>query len=486
MREKLAAAVNGVPHRRGLGWLIAATLYFILAIATISFTSNGRDIAALWPADAVLLAMLLSATRPRIADILSAGFVANIAANVITRDIWIASMLYSASNMAGVAIATLLLRSKIGREDLLSGPRTVGWFILVAGVLAPALSALGGALTASLLAGQDYIISFRTWFMSDSLGLLVFTPFLRAAFDGDYQRWLRVLSWSERGQLLLIQGINAAIAAYVFFIAPRPLLFALFAPVMLATFRLGALGTKLAVLSVAIIGTIATVQGLGPVSMLTSDMVEQSYSFQAFLLVLLLTFLPASAELSARKTLLQDLAEKEKALRLRETELSHLASTDSLTGLLNRAAFREQANLEMWHRGDQALSLVEIDLNGFKDVNDNWGHHTGDAALVHIAAVLRSQLRGNDLIGRIGGDEFMLLLPGIEIEQAQEICERLKSALKDRPLHLPDGPAVALSMSCGVAGWSGEEKFDELARLADGALYKAKAKHHRKRPRLVA
>ncbi|MDX3910257.1 MAG: diguanylate cyclase [Sphingobium sp.] len=478
-------ATNGRRPRAGVTWLTAAAPYFVLAVLTIQYTSNGHNVATVWPANAVLLAMLLSKARPGFLSILSAGFAAIFAATLLTRGALSASLLYGCSNLAEVAIAALMLRGRVDGNGLLSTPKTVGWFILVAGLIAPVVSSFGGAATGWLVFGHSFGPSLKTWFMSDALGLLVFTPFFRAAFNGDYGRWLRDLSWAERVEAGVVLALNAMLTCHVFFIAPRPLLFALFAPVMLATFRLGSLGTKLAILTVAIIGTMATMQGVGPVAMHTSDLAEQSYLFQGFLLVLLVTSLPVAADLSARRKLVSDLAENEKALRLRETELSLLASTDSLTGVLNRAAFREKAKAEMAHNHGQPLCLVAIDLDHFKDVNDNWGHHVGDAALVHVASVLRAHLRGGDVIGRLGGDEFMLILSGTSLDRANEVCDRLQASLRERPLHLQGGPAVLLAMSCGIAAWDGETSFDELAQIADASLYRSKAQHP-KRMRLFA
>jgi predicted signal transduction protein with EAL and GGDEF domain len=129
----------------------------------------------------------------------------------------------------------------------------------------------------------------------------------------------------------------------VFFIAHAPLLFMLFAPVMLVTFRVGRLGTKMAVMLVAVIGGCATLQDLGPIANFTQDHARQAELFQLFLAVLLLTCLPVAADLSARSRFTKDLAKREKAMSL-------LAATDSLTGLMSRSAFEAHV--------DQALHVA--------------------------------------------------------------------------------------------------------------------------------
>ncbi len=141
--------------------------------------------------------------------------------------------------------------------------------------------------------------------------------------------------------------------------------------------------------------------------------------------------------------------------------------------MLNRTAFRETALAAM--RDPRAVpSLVAIDLDLFKQVNDRHGHLAGDRALVHLVSVLRAGLREADAIGRVGGDEFLVLLPGTDADQAQVAAARLREALRRAPLTLDDGTVLLLSMSCGVAPHRDGMGFEDLVHAADMALYGAK------------
>jgi diguanylate cyclase (GGDEF)-like protein len=159
---------------------------------------------------------------------------------------------------------------------------------------------------------------------------------------------------------------------------------------------------------------------------------------------------------------------------LTEGELEHrdLAVLDSLTGLLNRSSLQARAvEIEQQARlTGGPVSLVLLDVDGFKRVNDTLGHERGDAVLRDVAHEIRRSLRSFELVYRIGGEEFLVLLPGVELSEATEIAERVRhSVAEGRPGDLD------LTVSGGVAaGAGGEIRYDELFRAADGALLEAK------------
>lgn len=462
---------------------IVGFLSFLLAAGTIHLTSDGRDIATVWPANAVILAALLDRRPGAWPGLLGAGYLAGVAANAVTRGFGAGPLLYGACNLFEVAVAASLLRpvlrggdtNEAGSGDgLLAAPAVVGRFIVVCGLVAPLLSGLGGATTARLLFGQDWAAAYGTWVLSDGLGLLIFTPFFFALLRGDYRRCFAGKDWRQRAEAIGLQALIAAAAYGVFFVAVRPLLFALFGPVMLVTFRVGRLGTKAAVMIVAVIGTIATLRGHGPIATITPDPHEQAALFQVFLAVLLLTCLPVAGALAARGARFTSLSQRAEALRVRESELAHRAATDALTGALNRAAFRDAAEAAMQDAGPAPLSLIALDLDVFKEVNDRHGHGAGDRALVHLVSVLRAGLRDADVIGRIGGDEFLVLLPGTDLDQADVVAARLRESLRRSALALDDGTTLLLSMSCGTAQHAPGLRFEDVVHGADMALYRAK------------
>ena len=156
--------------------------------------------------------------------------------------------------------------------------------------------------------------------------------------------------------------------------------------------------------------------------------------------------------------------------RLREA-----AMIDSLTGVLNRRAFLDHADGE-WvrhRRHGHALACAMMDVDGFKKINDTFGHAAGDAVLQHIGALVRATLRASDLPARLGGDEFIALMPETNLEGAMATAERLLGRVAERPLTVLD-QNFATTLSIGVAGAESCSSLEELMARADRALYQAK------------
>lgn len=164
-------------------------------------------------------------------------------------------------------------------------------------------------------------------------------------------------------------------------------------------------------------------------------------------------------------------------LKEKEAALTRLARTDTLTGLANRRYFIEQlaAEIHRWSRIGHASALLMVDLDWFKRINDTWGHAAGDEVLRHFADVLRRSLRRVDLPGRVGGEEFAILLPGSSAEDALAAAERLRRNIESEPASTTFGP-IALTVSIGVTLFiDGDDSPDQPMLRADRALYRAKA-----------
>jgi len=155
--------------------------------------------------------------------------------------------------------------------------------------------------------------------------------------------------------------------------------------------------------------------------------------------------------------------------------LRELAMIDSLTGVLNRRAFLDHADGE-WvrhRRHNHVLSCAMVDVDGFKKINDTFGHAAGDAVLQHIGALLRATLRASDLPARLGGDEFAALMPETTLDGALTLGERLLARVQQGPLRILD-ESLSTSLSIGVASADGCDSLEELMAKADRALYRAK------------
>lgn len=158
-------------------------------------------------------------------------------------------------------------------------------------------------------------------------------------------------------------------------------------------------------------------------------------------------------------------------------DLRRAARTDGLTGLLNRSAVLAdgQVQLQRLRRQGRPLALLLIDVDHFKQINDRWGHLAGDEVLRHFAAVLQHGLQGRDtLLGRYGGEEFVLVLAGSTQAEAMARAATIRTALQQKPARLATGP-VTFTASIGLAMDDGQGELSTLLAAADAALYRAKA-----------
>jgi diguanylate cyclase (GGDEF)-like protein len=161
-------------------------------------------------------------------------------------------------------------------------------------------------------------------------------------------------------------------------------------------------------------------------------------------------------------------------------ELERLSRIDGLTGLDNRRHLEERLEEQFEHanRLHEPFAIVMCDLDKFKSVNDTYGHQAGDAVLRQCATILKSAAREIDRVGRYGGEEFMLILPGTVLDAAVTFAERVRKAVEAHTFDLGDGRGTTIrrTMSLGVAGWPHPKiaNCDGLVRAADDSLYVAK------------
>ena len=158
--------------------------------------------------------------------------------------------------------------------------------------------------------------------------------------------------------------------------------------------------------------------------------------------------------------------------------------TDTLTAINNRRFFdqRLQEEIEVAQRSDAPLSCMLLDVDYFKKVNDSYGHQVGDQVLREVAALVRAQLRGSDVLSRYGGEEFAALLSNTPVETAEEVAERVRRGVEENVFHLPGGEAFTVTISIGVATYTPASETgttspggELLVEHADRCMYQAKA-----------
>jgi len=158
-----------------------------------------------------------------------------------------------------------------------------------------------------------------------------------------------------------------------------------------------------------------------------------------------------------------------------DARMARLASTDCLTGLPNRHAFMERAERARLasQRQRHPLALMMIDIDHFKQINDRWGHASGDDALQVFARTARDVMREHETIGRLGGEEFATMLPGADIDAAMQAAQRLRQAVRAATV-ITSGPSYTMTVSIGVVVLDPNEDLSAALARADHALYTAK------------
>ncbi len=180
-------------------------------------------------------------------------------------------------------------------------------------------------------------------------------------------------------------------------------------------------------------------------------------------------------EVKALTSRLQELETECQQLRERAQREHMQAVTDGLTGMFNRSAYETRSAQEhaRWKRYQTPFALLLWDVDGFKGINDTYGHAAGDNALKLIAGVLKENLRDADFTARYGGDEFIALLSETSPETALVVAEKVRTAIVESKFN-HNGAPVAIALSCGIASIQQEDTLDAMFQRADAALYKAK------------
>lgn len=185
----------------------------------------------------------------------------------------------------------------------------------------------------------------------------------------------------------------------------------------------------------------------------------------------------AQAEQQMRQlaTRLQAMEQETGELRTRVTHARSQAVLDALTGVPNRLAYKERLEQEYarWRRYQSPLTLLVWDVDRFKYINDNYGHKSGDKALITIAHLLRDQIRETDFLARYGGEEFVMLMPATQLIDAQAVAEKLRASVETCNFHFRE-TIVPITISCGIAEFSANDTPENVFERADTAMYRAK------------
>lgn len=316
---------------------------------------------------------------------------------------------------------------------------------------------------ASLLAELELLL------MSNSLGIMLVCPLGLVLMT----RHLRQQMLNP-GTLMLAGGILLALGLPLVTLMQEYLVLPFIAWMALRS-KLGGV-----VLGMAVTGggvAVLSLYGLGPFSDIPAE--QAMTSLGAYILSLSLPLLVLGcvlAEWDEQNAQLEDtVRERTLALETANRDLFLLANRDFLTNAANRRHFLDEAGkcMQRAQRYDEPLSLGILDLDHFKRINDRYGHAVGDQVLVRVVASCQASLRASDLLGRWGGEEFVVLLPGIAEAEAVLAFEKLLHEVRELSIDV-GSEHLQVSFSAGVAQWDGKESLEHLLSRADTALYEAK------------
>ncbi len=444
--------------------LLVGALVFICSIFGI-YTAPPGVLAAFWPTNAVLVGLLLRRAHPPTVAHWLAAIAGYIVADLAMGHGWPKTVMLTTTNLMGVTVCYHLLKRMSDDMRGLRHPRSMLRFVLVA-LGGAAAAGVGGTVIHPALFGGTRAYGFLFWFSTELVNYIAILPVLLAMPDLARRLAGRTRRGDASGRRF---GDLAPLAAFagslwletqlggpgaVSFPIPAmlwcALTYSLFATAGITL--LFSMWTLLAIAS----GTLAIGAAV--------DTPQAIMSLRVGVTLTALAPLAVASVMVARNELL--------------ARLQHAASHDPLTQVLNRGGFMARAETV------QAAAVLMMDIDFFKKVNDTHGHAAGDQVLTHFARVAAGCLRAGDVLGRLGGEEFAVLLPDCAPIDARVIAQRICDAFAAQPVVLDGGARLHATVSIGVARReSPDTPVGTLLSRADAALYDAK---HAGRNRVAA
>lgn len=443
--------------------LVVGTAAFIAALLGIYSRPVGF-LATVWPANAVILGLMVR-NRGYAAPLcwLVAGS-ALVTADVATGTSLSLAFWMSVANMSGVLVGYLLYIRIEWEHTQLQGPLSV-MYLLIIGVSAASAAAVTGAGVEVVIFGRDPALSWISWFSSELANTLAVLPVMLTA-PGVVDTSKKLQNWRLPLRSVFSQAWPA-IAVAVSLIAawwvggPGALAFP-FPALLWCALTYSRFTTALVTLVVSMSALAWLTLGGLAFSPLLSD-VQNMNSVRLGVALLALGPLTVATVTYARKELVE---------RLKRT-----TTHDYLTDALTRSALTRDgiSLLQQLSSGGKSVAVLVCDIDNFKSINDTYGHASGDGVLVAFSSVVSQCIRSTDLFGRIGGDEFVVILSDVNRDQAEQIADRIKTQFSS--LTLTGNRNRTFSASVSVGGISLSRAHSNLAHLidvADGVLYRAK------------
>ncbi|MBD9469071.1 GGDEF domain-containing protein [Pseudoxanthomonas sp. PXM01] len=442
--------------------LVVAVVFLACGLGIL--TRPEHQLAAFWPTNALLLGLF--ARRPALAS--PAGWAAAalgyVAADLLTGSSLPTTLRLTAANLAGVAAGFLVFQRVRHEDRQLQHPLSM-LSVLAVSAAAALAAGLAGSLSSSMKLG--FLTTSGFWFSAELVCYVAILPVvLLAPAPSTLPQVLRErLARLRRHPRTVLPLLALLLTILLGVVIGGPGAIAFPVPALLwcaLAYRL--FTTALVTLLLCMWTLIAIATGVIDLQ-LRDDGPLPVISLRMGMALLAVAPLTVASVNAARNRLL--------------ATLNHAADHDALTGTLNRSAFMRRGRELAEHAQATGRPVVAmmLDIDHFKSVNDRHGHAAGDAVLTIFAQRMREHLRQDGLFGRFGGEEFAVLLPDLDTDDASTVAERLRH-LASEPIPLNDGRMLDVTVSVGLASLSSPMRVDTLEQLlsqADAALYRAKA-----------
>ena len=464
--------------------LLLSFAYIFLGIISIEYTTMSSGTAIAWLPNSVLLAFFLIKSTKEWKYYIPFFILSEIIVDYPVFTI-LQALQFSFINIFETAVSALLIKKMTNTSNLyFFSTKYIIVFFLVALNLMPSISGILGAIvyTTQIVENSTFFEFWRIWYFGNSVGILLLTPIIVITYqkiDLSKEYFLNI-----KNIITIIFAIFLSIVLFSYnnqmaTLPTTPLIFILI--LLWIVYKQGIYASLMLALIFSIITMHFTINSIGPFVIFSQR--ETTIFLQEF--VVILTIIPLFIgtllfELRESNKKLIDLnnilekkvKEKTKILLESNEKLTLLASKDALTNINNRRMLNEyilqETKKSKRHKND--LSLILLDIDHFKDINDKYGHKRGDEVLIEISSLLSKNIRQSDIFGRWGGEEFIILLPQTNIKNAYEVAEILRKKIEK---HYFDKVGKT-TISLGVSMYDPKDDILDFIENADSAMYKAK------------
>nr|WP_089218589.1 GGDEF domain-containing protein [Sphingomonas laterariae] len=435
---------------------------FLVCLAGI-LSQPYLGLSTFWPANAFMLGMLVRFPGANRLSVWLNCALAFFLADLLMGTSLVRNLTLNGGNLATVATACYLLRPLSQYDRILKGRKST-IHVLRAILVASLVAGMFGIFANPLLFGGSSKEGFLFWTATEMVNYVTFLPVLLTLPRATAWKVVAARQWIARSNprnLLPLLALIGSIAGAVL-VGGRPGAALFPIPALLwCALAYDLFLTACVSLGFALWTLFALRTGLmwSPTELAArSDVI----SVRLGVSLVALTPIAVGSVVAARNDLLQ-------RYRL-------LADYDPLTNLRNRRAFLDAggAALDRSLDAGQSAAVMMLDLDHFKSINDQYGHRAGDEVLAAFASTLKNLVRAQDVVGRLGGEEFAVVLPDCTLVDAGAIAERINSALRSGPVGLEDGRSIQTTVSIGVHVERSEPNLENALGLADAALYHAK------------